>query len=271
MPATASEPSRGVADRTGALLLVGLGAGAFAGLFGVGGGTVVVPLLLAMGLAAHRATAASLLAIAIMAAVGAAVQAGGYGQVDPLAALAVGLPAVGGVVLGTAIQQRLEERTVAVAFAGLLLLVAVTMLLGLEPDADAARPGAWAYVLLALVGVLGGVNSGLLGVGGGAVFVPGLVFCLGIDHVAAEATSLLAIVPVSLVGAWRQHRYGNLDVRVGLVLGLGAVPGAVLGVVLVNVLPVRLVEVLFALLLLQVAWRLLRHRRTTPEPAPAAP
>jgi uncharacterized membrane protein YfcA len=110
-----------------------------------------------------------------------------------------------------------------------------------------------------LIGVLAGVAAGLLGIGGGALFVPGLVLFLGLDQVDAEATSLLAIVPVALVGAWRQHAYGNVRVRDGLVLGLLAGPTAVAGVGLVNVVPERAVELAFAALLVFVAYRLARE------------
>jgi len=107
-----------------------------------------------------------------------------------------------------------------------------------------------------LIGVAAGMLSGLLGVGGGALFVPALVLLLGLDQVDAEATSLLAIVPVALVGTWRQHRYGNVRVRDGLLVGLVAIPGALLGVVLVNALPERAIEYAFAALLVWIAWTL---------------
>ena len=107
-----------------------------------------------------------------------------------------------------------------------------------------------------LIGIAAGMLSGLLGVGGGALFVPALVLLLGLDQVDAEATSLLAIVPVALVGAWRQHRYGNVRVRDGLVIGLLAIPGALVGVVLVNALPERAIEYAFAALLIWIAWTL---------------
>lgn len=107
-----------------------------------------------------------------------------------------------------------------------------------------------------LVGVCAGVLAGMLGIGGGALFVPGLVLILGLDQVDAEATSLLAIVPVAAVGAWRQHRYGNLRVRAGVTLGLLSIPGAIAGVVLVNVLPERLTAYAFAALLVWIAWSL---------------
>ena len=110
-----------------------------------------------------------------------------------------------------------------------------------------------------LVGVLAGVVAGLLGIGGGALFVPALVLFVGLGHLEAEATSLLAIVPVALVGAWRQHGYGNLHVREALALGVLAAAGALGGVVVANNVPERALEVSFAGLLLFVAAQLVRR------------
>lgn len=118
-------------------------------------------------------------------------------------------------------------------------------------------------IAAALVGIVAGVAAGMLGIGGGALFVPALVAFVGLTHVEANATSLLAIVPVALVGAWRQRAYGNLRAADGLVLGALAVPGALAGVVLVNVLPERAVEVAFAVLLLVVAAQLVRRPAPT--------
>ena len=113
-------------------------------------------------------------------------------------------------------------------------------------------------ITAALIGIAAGVAAGLLGIGGGALFVPALVLALGLSQVDAEATSLLAMVPVAVVGAARQRHYGNLRLREGLVLGALAIPGALLGVVLVNALPERAIEVGFACLLLFVAAQLVR-------------
>ena len=109
-----------------------------------------------------------------------------------------------------------------------------------------------------LLGLAAGLLAGMLGVGGGVLFVPALVIFVGLSQVDAEATSLLAIVPVAAVGAWRQGRYGNLRLRDGVVLGAAAVPGVLLGVVVVNASPERAVEIAFALLMLFVAMQLVR-------------
>jgi uncharacterized membrane protein YfcA len=102
-----------------------------------------------------------------------------------------------------------------------------------------------ALIAVAL-GFAGGMASGMLGIGGGALFVPGLVIFLDVAQVRAEATSLLAIVPVAIVGAYRQQRYGNLRARPALALGLLALPGVLLGVALANVVSERLLEIAFA-------------------------
>ena len=118
-----------------------------------------------------------------------------------------------------------------------------------------------------VIGLAGGVVAGMLGVGGGILFVPALTLALGLGQVEAEATSLLAIVPVALVGAARQHRYGNLRLREAVSIGILAAGGTAAGVALANALPERQLEVAFALLMLVVAAQLAR-RGLTPEPEP---
>jgi len=109
------------------------------------------------------------------------------------------------------------------------------------------------------IGFAAGVVAGMLGVGGGVLFVPALVLAFGLGQVEAEATSLAAIVPVALVGAWRQKGYGNLRLRDGLLLGVLAAGGAIVGVVIVNAVPERAIELGFAALLLFVASQLVRR------------
>src|SRR4051794_25029671 len=109
------------------------------------------------------------------------------------------------------------------------------------------------------IGFAAGVSSGMLGVGGGIIFVPGLVFVLDLSQLSAESTSLLAIIPVALVGAWRQHRYGNIRVRDGIVIGLLSAAGAAAGVAVANVVPERALEIGFAGLTLAIAAQLVRR------------
>ena len=118
-----------------------------------------------------------------------------------------------------------------------------------------------------LIGFCAGVSSGMLGIGGGVLFVPGLVFFLSQGQLEAEATSLLAIIPVAAVGAWRQRGYGNLRVRDGLLVGVLSVPGAVGGAALADAIDERALELLFAGVQLFFAWTLARRALAPTEPA----
>ncbi len=125
-PETASEAS---SERTLKLMAIGTAAGVFSGLFGVGGGSVIVPLLvLWLCYGEREATATSLAAIVFIAAFAAGVQ-GLYGNVRVGDAALVGVPAVGGVLIGTWLQQRLHTQVIALLFAGLLVASAVELVL----------------------------------------------------------------------------------------------------------------------------------------------
>jgi len=112
---------------------------------------------------------------------------------------------------------------------------------------------------LLVVGVVAGLASGLLGVGGGVLMVPALVVFLDESQLHAEATSLLAIVLVAVVGVWRQHGYGNVNLRDGAVIGVLSPLGVGAGVVLANALPERALELSFAAVQLYFAWGLARR------------
>lgn len=116
------------ADRIVKLAAIGTLAGAFSGLFGVGGGTVIVPLLIFwLAYGERLATGTSLAAIVIIGALGAAAQ-GLYGNVHLETGLLLSVPAIAGVVAGVAIQQRIPQRAVSLLFAALLVVVAVQLI-----------------------------------------------------------------------------------------------------------------------------------------------
>jgi hypothetical protein len=122
-------PAEGSLQRSLRLAAIGTLAGLFSGLFGVGGGAVIVPLLvLWLGYEEHAATATSLAAIIFIAGFTAVTQ-GLYGNVHLLDAALIGVPAVGGVLIGTRLQQRLPARTVSLMFAGVLALSAIELIL----------------------------------------------------------------------------------------------------------------------------------------------
>jgi uncharacterized protein len=114
------------------------------------------------------------------------------------------------------------------------------------------------------IGLAAGIVAGLLGVGGGVLFVPGLVLFLGLNQHQAEATSLLAIVPVAIVGTYRQDRYGNVCRPDALLLGLLSVAGAAAGVALANALSGAFLRDAFAALMVIVAIQLVQRALRAP-------
>jgi uncharacterized protein len=120
-------------------------------------------------------------------------------------------------------------------------------------------------VLLAiLIAVAGGLAGGLVGVGGGVLFVPALTIFLGLTQVEGEATSLLMIVIVALVGARRQNAYGNVVLRDALVIGALSPLGVLIGVAIANSVSERLLQLSFAALALFFAWQLVRRALALP-------
>ena len=120
-----------------------------------------------------------------------------------------------------------------------------------------------------VIGLAGGAIAGLLGVGGGVLFVPGLVIFLSLSQHEAEATSLLAIVPVAIVGAITHDRNGNVRRRDGVLVGLFALGGAAAGVVVANALSGTALRIAFSVLLVFVAVQLARDAmRRPPEAGP---
>ncbi len=122
---------------------------------------------------------------------------------------------------------------------------------------------------LLVIGLSAGVVSGLVGVGGGVLFVPGLVLFLDETQVRAEATSLLAVVLVAAVGAYRQRGYGNLRLRDGIIIGVLSPVGVAVGTVVANEVPERALQIAFAAVQLFFAYRLARRALSKEEEAPA--
>jgi len=115
------------------------------------------------------------------------------------------------------------------------------------------------------IGVAAGVVAGLLGVGGGVLFVPGLVIFVGLTQHQAEATSLLAIIPVAIVGTINQDRHGNVRRDDAVMLGVLSLAGAAGGVALANALSGTVLRVAFALFTLTVAVQLVRRALREPD------
>ena len=195
-------------DRTLKLAAIGTLAGLFSGIFGVGGGTVIVPLLIFwFGYGERLATGTSLAAIVLIGLLGAIAQGGLYGNVHLLTGLLLDDP--------RRARRRRRHRDPA-AHLPARRVAALRRPAGRRRDRADRPVNELAAILIALAG---GLAGGLVGVGGGVLFVPALTIFLGLSQVEGESTSLLMIVIVALVGAYRQNAYGNVKVRDALVIG----------------------------------------------------
>jgi hypothetical protein len=242
---------------------LGIAAGLLSGLFGVGGGIIMVPLLVAwFALDQRRASATSLLAIvpiATASALGYAVN----GNVDVLAGVALLVGGVTGGQVGSRMLPRVPIPTLQLAFGLLSLAAAARLVLGAQGAGPAGQLGtAWEAALLLLVGLAAGVLAGLLGVGGGIIMVPGLVILAGSDPSTARGTSLLVVIVTALTATVTNLRNGLVEVRIALVAGLVGAPAGLAGAALGQWLPDRVALVLFAgLLVLSGVQMIVRSRR----------
>lgn len=241
---------------------VGVAAGLLSGLFGVGGGVIMVPLLVAwFALDQRRASATSLLAIVPIAAASAAGYAA-TGSVDVTGGLLLAAGGVAGGLLGARLLPRTPIRTLQLWFGILSLATAVRLVLGSAGGSGGGAHGLLDVFLLVTVGLAAGLLAGLLGVGGGIVMVPGLVILAGDDADTARGTSLLVIVVTALTATITNLRNGLVDVPVALLAGLAGVPAGVAGAALGQWLPDRAALVAFAGLLAWSGVRMIRRSRS---------
>ena len=251
-------------------IVLGLGAGVMSGLFGIGGGAVMVPVLvLWMAFPQHRAHATSLAAIILTAASGMARFADG-GAVHVGAGVGIAIGAIVGAFLGAGLMHRLSPARLRQVFAILQIGVSIQMLLGFTPEGGAfSLSPVEAVVAYILLGLVTGVLSSTMGVGGGVIMVPAMVLLFGFTQHAAEGTSLLIMIPTAVVGSVRHARKGYTDWRMGLILGLGGIIGAWLGASVALGLESELLQRLFALFLLlsglHLLWTTLRPERPEPD------
>ncbi|HEX7136180.1 MAG TPA: sulfite exporter TauE/SafE family protein [Iamia sp.] len=241
---------------------VGLAAGFLSGLFGVGGGILMVPaMVLLLGMEQRRAHGTSLTAIlpiAVSGTIGYAVE----GKVDWPVAAWLTLGAAGlGAMIGTHLLHVLPRRVLAYGFAGLLLATAVRMALDASDAGGRAGLTIATVLVLVAIGVVTGILAGLLGVGGGIVVVPVLVVGLGLPAAVAKGTSLAMVVPTSLVGTWRNVKARNTELVTAAVMGVAGLASSFAATKVSVGLDETLSNRLFGGLLLLVAVSMFRKER----------
>lgn len=259
---TPAAAAGGVRRRWRGPALVGAFAGFLSGLFGVGGGVLIVPLLvLWLGMRQRLAHGTSLTAIIPIASAGVLGYAL-HGEIDPVAALLVAGGSVLGSFVGTRLLHRLPQRALQLLFAAFLVATAARLLLHISAEPRDLDVTLWVALGYVGTGVVIGVLSGLLGVGGGIFLVPILVMLFGVDDTVAKGTSLLVVIPTAVAATVQNLRRRNTDLHVAWVTGLAGVVSAFLAAQLAIVLPTQWSLGLFALLLVVTAAQLvLKGRR----------
>lgn len=233
-------------------LLVGAAAGLLSGLFGLGGGIVIVPALLTLlSMDRRLAHGTSLAATVPVAAASLATYALG-GHVDWAIAALLATGAIAGAVVGTQLLQIIPKRPLTIIFIVVIMLTAVRLLVPTE--AVGRDPLTfWPAVLLVAIGFVTGTLAGLLGIGGGVVLVPAMVVLFSMPPVLAKGTSVAVILPSSIVGTLRNRSNHNVDLRVGVAVGASGVVFAVIGGLIAQSLSDAFSNAMFAALLIVVA------------------
>ncbi len=244
------------------VVATGVGAGFLSGLFGVGGGLVIVPALMAvLGMDQRRASATSLAAIIVTAAVGSGTYAL-HGEVSWAGGALLVVGALVGSQIGVWLLRRLPAPSLPWILIGFTLFVIVSQYLHV-PTRDGGvtlTPASCAWTVL--VGLCAGILSGLVGVGGGSVIVPGMELAVGAGDLIARGTSLLVMIPTGIAGTVTNLRHRMVDLRVGLIVGASAAAVAPLGRLMATWVSPTVGAILFNTFLLSIiASTIARMRR----------
>lgn len=244
---------------------IGLLAGVLSGLFGVGGGTVIVPLLVLLVHFDQRLSAGtSLAAIVPIASVGV-ISYAISGSVAWIPALLLAVGAVAGAQIGTRLLPRVSQTALRWGFVGFLLVVIVSLFLVI-PSRETSFELSWVSgAALLLVGLGTGVLAGLIGVGGGVIVVPVLMLGFGTTDLEAKGTSLLMMIPTALSGTIGNLRNKNVDLLAAGLVGVSACATTALGAWLATLIDPFAGNMLFAgylvVIAVQIAIKAIRGRK----------
>lgn len=232
-------------------LLIGFLAGVLAGLFGVGGGFLMVPLYLAWlhidQKKAHATSLGAVVPIAIAGAIGYA----STGDVDWSAGVFLLAGSFFGAMYGAKLLHSISLPRLQFIFGILLTVSALRLLWSAQPTQ--LVDGVPGKVLLVAVGLFAGTMSGLLGIGGGIIMVPAMIIASGLTAVQARGTSLAVIVGSGISGTYAHYKRGNIIFPIAILSGLAGVPATYIGIYLSQNLPERISVAIFAGILLTIA------------------
>ena len=245
-------------------LWIGLTAGCFGGLVGLGGGVVMIPLMVAiLKITQHKAHGTSLFALVFTGITGA-ITYGMKGSVDVLASLFLAVTAIFTARAGARFAHSLPEWKLKRFFGGFLIFAALILLTKpyLANLYHFEIAGIAKIFTLLIIGIFAGFLAGMMGIGGGTVMVPALVIILNYGQHIAQGTSLLCMVPAGAVGAYTHLKLGNVIKTLLPSLITGIIGGTYIGSNIAHALPASYLRVIFALIIIWTGIRFLR----TPKP-----
>jgi len=244
-------------------LLIGLAAGSFGGLVGLGGGVIMIPLMAGLlKISQHKAHGTSLVAL-VFTGISGAFTYSLNGSIDIRASALLASTAIFTARAGARFANALPEWKLKRSFGGFIILVSLLLLLKPYLYHVSGPVAGWQQILvLLLTGIFTGFLSGMMGVGGGAIMVPSMVLLTGFSQFTAQGCSLLAMVPVGIVGAYTHWRLENVCTSIlpGLIPGI--LLGTYLGGSLAHIMTEEVLRVIFAAVLIWTGAKYLR----TPKP-----
>lgn len=237
------------------LVAIGAVAGLLGGGLGVGGGIIMVPLLVWVGVDRHRSHATSLAAIVFIAAAGAS-SFGASGEAALGIGVTVGVGGIVGSVVGASVMHRVSSKALTIVFGFVLLVGGIRMILSADPFPAAVDFSNATQTGIALaIGLVAGFFAGLAGIGGGVVIVPSSVLLLGLDQHQAQGTSLVAIIFTAVAGSIVNLRNRRVRPMDGLFIGVGGIVGSLIGSQVALLMEGRTLSVVFGFLVLYVSVR----------------
>jgi uncharacterized membrane protein YfcA len=242
-------------------LAIGLTGGFLGALIGLGGGVVMIPLMtMVLKLTQIKAHGTSLVAVVFTALAGA-ITYYSHGTADWKVAVLIAATAMITARFGALYAHSLPEKKLKRAFGVMLICVALLLFVRGFLPRSASQHGLAVYVLIFLgTGVVTGFISGMMGGGGGVIMIPPMVLLAGMPQQLAQGTSLLAMIPVCLIGALTHYRLGNVQLNVAAGISVGAIAGGYFGGTIANILPELYLKIIFSAVLLWMGQRYVQTR-----------
>jgi len=236
--------------------VIGLTAGIFGGLVGIGGGVIMVPLMVGvLKFSQHKAHGTSLVAL-IFTGISGAITYASNGAIDITAAVLLALTAVFTAPLGARYAHALAEWKLKKTFGSFLIFCSVLLLL--KPylvNFIGPLPDFTKIIVFLITGAFTGFLSGMMGVGGGTIMVPAMVLLAGFTQHVAQGTSLLVMVPTGAVGAFTHWKLGNVAAEILFGLIPGILLGTYLGGNLAHIIPDNTLRLIFAFIIIFLGFR----------------